>query len=43
MLVDGRDPFAEGDEPAGLACRTYVTEDGVQGSPTLAQLRAVLQ
>jgi len=43
VLVDGRDPFAEGDEPAGLACRTYVTEDGVQGSPTLAQLRAVLQ
>src|SRR3546814_952488 len=23
ILVDGRDPFASGDEPFGLACRVY--------------------
>ena len=43
VLVDGVDPFATGDEPAGLACRVYVTEDGPQGSPSLDQLRAALR
>jgi len=42
LLIDGEDPFATGEEPAGLACRVYGTPDGPQGSPTLAQLRAVL-
>jgi hypothetical protein len=42
VLVDGNDPFATGDEPSGLACRVYATEDGPQGAPTLEQLRAVL-
>lgn len=42
LLVDGRDPFAEGGEPAGLSCRVYATPDGPAGSPTVAQLRAVL-
>lgn len=42
ILVDGTDPFARGDEPTGLACRVYQTEDGPQGSPTLEQLRAAL-
>jgi hypothetical protein len=42
LLVDGRDPFAEGDEPAGLSCRMYQTPDGPAGSPTVDQLRAVL-
>jgi hypothetical protein len=42
VLVDGADPFAEGDEPTGLACRVYATADGPQGSPTLEQLRAAV-
>jgi hypothetical protein len=42
ILVDGRDPFARGDEPAGLSCRVYQTPDGPAGAPTMAQLRAVL-
>lgn len=42
VLVDGVDPFATGDEPTGLACRVYATEEGPQGSPTLGQLRAAL-
>ena len=42
VLVDGRDPFARGDEPVGLSCRIYQTPDGPAGSPTLAQLRDAL-
>jgi len=42
VLVDGRDPFAEGDEPVGLSCRIYQTPDGPAGSPTLDQLREAL-
>jgi hypothetical protein len=42
VLVDGRDPFATGSEPMGLACRIYQTPDGPQGSPTVEQLRQVL-
>lgn len=43
VLVDGRDPFADGDEPVGLSCRIYQTPEGPAGSPTTAQLRAVLR
>jgi len=42
VLVDGRDPFAEGDEPVGLSCRIYQTPDGQAGSPTMDQLREIL-
>ena len=42
VLVDGRDPFARGDEPVGLSCRLYPTPDGPAGSPTIEQLRKVL-
>ena len=42
ILVDGRDPFASGDEPFGLACRVYQTPDGPAGSPTIEQLEAVI-
>lgn len=42
ILVDGRDPFADDSAPAGLACRIYVTEDGLQGAPTTRQLIRVL-
>ena len=42
VLIDGVDPFADPDAPVGLACRVYVTEDGLAGSPTLEQLRQVV-
>ncbi len=42
ILVDGRDPFASGDEPFGLACRLFRTPDGLAGSPTSSQLEDVL-
>jgi hypothetical protein len=42
ILVAGRDPFADEDAPVGLACRIYATPDGLQGAPTLEQLRAAI-
>src|SRR3546814_3141808 len=35
LLVDGRVPFASGDEPFGLACRVYQTPARPAGSPTV--------
>jgi len=43
ILIDGRDPFADGQHPGGLTCRIYQTETGPQGSPTVAQLEAALR
>ncbi len=42
ILVDGTDPFADPDTPAGLACRIYRTAAGVEPAPTVEQLQAVL-
>ena len=42
VLIDGHDPFAEGDEPVGLSCRIYRTADGPAGVPTLEELREAL-
>jgi len=42
ILIDGRDPFATGDEPVGLSCRVYQTPDGLAGAPTIAQLEDAL-
>lgn len=42
VLIDGRDPFAKGDEAFGLSCRVYDTGEGQQGAPTEAQLRTLL-
>ncbi len=42
ILIDGIDPFAEPNNPAGLSCRIYQTPAGPAGSPTLDQLRKVL-
>lgn len=42
ILVDGIDPFADGDEPVGLSCRVYDTPQGPAGAPTAEQLREVL-
>lgn len=43
ILVDGRDPFASGDEPVGMSCRVYATPSGLAGSPTVEQLQAALK
>jgi hypothetical protein len=42
VLINGRDPFAEPDAPAGLSCRVYGTAPGLTGAPTVEQLLAVL-
>ncbi len=42
VLIDGRDPFADERADIGLACRVYVTPEGLQGAPTFDQLRAAL-
>ncbi len=42
VLVDGVDPFADEAAPVGLACRVYRTERGLEGAPSLDQLKAVL-
>jgi hypothetical protein len=42
IIVDGVDRFAEPDAPIGLACRVYQTPNGFAGSPTLDQLRSVI-
>jgi hypothetical protein len=42
ILIDGRDPFADEGADIGLACRVYATPEGLQGAPTLDQLRAAL-
>lgn len=42
ILIDGVDPFAEGDDPIGLSCRIYRTPDGHAGSPTSEQIAEVL-
>ncbi len=43
LRVDGRDPFATGDEQVGLACRVYQTPDGLGGSPTVAQFIRLIE
>lgn len=43
ILINGRDPFANPDQPFGLSCRVYETEDGPQGAPTEAQLQSLLE
>jgi hypothetical protein len=42
ILVDGVDPFAQTDDPTGLACRIYRTAAGPQPAPTVEQLLRVL-
>lgn len=42
ILVDGRDPFCVDGTAVGLACRIYATEEGLQGAPTIDQLRAAI-
>lgn len=42
IRIDGKDPFASGDEQVGLACRIYATPTGPSGSPATSQLLEVL-
>lgn len=42
ILIDGVDPFAEGNQAIGLSCRIYRTPDGHAGSPTSEQIAAAL-
>jgi hypothetical protein len=42
ILIDGQDPFATPDEPAGLSCRLYRSEAGVGGAPTVDELAEAL-
>lgn len=42
VLVNGRDPFASDDSPAGLSCRVYETPHGLAGAPTVEQLVEVM-
>lgn len=42
LLVDGIDPFAGPETPAAFACRTYRTETGVEGAPSVDQIVAAL-
>ncbi len=42
LFVDGVDPFAGPETPAAFACRTYRTETGVEGAPSVDQIVAAL-
>lgn len=42
VRVDGRDPFANGEERVALACRVYAGPDGLSGSPTVEQFMEVV-
>jgi len=43
VLVDRIDPFAREGGPVGLACRLYMTPEGLAGSPTVDQIMEVLR
>ena len=42
LLVDGVDPFAGPETPPAFACRTYRTETGIEGAPSVDQIVAAL-
>lgn len=42
IRIGGRDPFAQPGAVPALACRLYMTPEGLAGSPTTEQLVAVL-
>jgi|SRR5262245_25337628 len=43
ILLNGRDPFGQGEAPYGLTCRLYETPSGWAGSPTWKQLRDAIR
>jgi len=38
VLINGVDPWADPSAPVGLSCRIYLTDSGVAGSPSAAQM-----
>lgn len=42
LLVDGVDLFPRPGDPPAFACRTYCTENGVEGAPSVDQIVAAL-
>jgi hypothetical protein len=42
VAINGVDPFSDPAAPVGLTCRTYLTDQGVAGSPTREQLSQAL-
>ena len=42
ILINGADPFDDGDASVGLACRRYLTPHGAAGAPATEQLRAAI-
>jgi hypothetical protein len=42
ILIDGKDPFASGADPAALSCRLYRSDAGLSGVPTVSQLIVAL-
>jgi hypothetical protein len=43
VRIDGDDPFSNGDSPARLACRVYVSDGVRSGVPDLRTLRQALK
>jgi hypothetical protein len=39
LLLDGRDPFAQSGDATSVSCRLYRTERGLDGAPSVDQLR----
>jgi predicted GTPase len=39
VLIDGTDPWDDGSAPVGMACRLYPTPDGLDGAPSLEELK----
>ncbi|MDA8268039.1 MAG: thioredoxin family protein [Actinomycetota bacterium] len=42
LLIDGLDPFTRPESPPAFACRTYRTEAGIEGAPSIDQIAAAL-
>lgn len=42
ILIDGVDAFADSQTRIGLSCRTYRTESGAEGSPSVSQIQRAL-
>ncbi len=43
ILINGRDLFAGGESTFGLGCRVHQSPDGLEGLPSVAQLREALR
>ena len=42
LVIDGIDAFGSPDSPVAFACRTYRTETGLEGAPSVDQIVAAL-